>query len=243
MEFSEFNTELLRSLEQNSIGGIYTEQGAKKLYELTKIMLEVNKSMNLTAITDEKAVITKHYVDSLTLSSYIPEGSEIIDVGCGAGFPTLPLAIFRKDITITALDSTAKRIKYLSETAAALGLTNVTTIAARAEELGKNSLYREKFDVATARAVASMPVLTELCLPFVKKGGLFLAMKAAQGSTELSDAKNAISTCGGVVEASDLLTLNSDSTSDSRLIAVVRKTSLTPSKYPRHYSQISKKPL
>ena len=243
MEFLEFKEKLKKALEDNSVDLEVTEQRAEKLFKLTQIMLEVNKSMNLTAITDEDAIIVKHYVDSLTVSKYIPFNSSVIDVGCGAGFPCLPLAIFREDLTITALDSTAKRIRYIEDTAKTLGLVNVTPIAARAEELAKSSSYRESFDVATARAVASLPVLTELCLPFVKKGGIFVSMKASQGEQELALSQNAISVCGGSLLSLDLISLVSDSSSDPRSIISISKSSLTPSKYPRHYSQISKKPL
>ena len=169
MELLEFKQKLKIAFENNSVALEWDEKKAEKLFELTQIMLEVNKTMNLTAITDIDAIIVKHYVDSLTVSRYIPQNSSVIDIGCGAGFPCLPLAIYREDLTITALDSTAKRIKYIDDTAKKLGITNIIPIAARAEELAKNTDYREKFDVATARAVAALPVLTELCLPFVKK--------------------------------------------------------------------------
>lgn len=242
MELSEFKGELLLSLEKNGLEIEPTEEQIERLFNLTKIMLTVNESMNLTAITDEKAIIVKHYVDSLTVSSYIPKGASVIDVGCGAGFPCLPLVIFREDLAITALDSTAKRINYLADTASKLGLSNITAIAARAEEAGKKDGYRESFDVATARAVAALPMLAELCLPFVKVGGSFVSMKASQGEQEVLDAKNAISLCGGTLLSVDKRLLVSDS-SDQRTIISISKTSHTPSKYPRHFSQISKKCL
>ena len=243
MEFIEFKKELLKIFEKNSLSDFVTDDRVQKLYDLTHIMLEVNKSMNLTAITDEKAIILKHYADSLTVSKYIPKNARVIDVGCGAGFPCLPLAIFRADLTITALDATAKRIKYVQETADKLGLDNVLAIAARAEDFAKLSDYRESYDVATARAVASLPVLSELCLPFVKKGGVFVAMKASQGETEASEAANAIKLSGGSLTSVDKFSLISDTDVDTRVIVSVSKVSQTPSKYPRHYSQIVKKHL
>ena len=243
MEFLEFKQEFIAALERNSVELDVTEDRIKKLYNLTKIMLEVNTLMNLTAITDEKAIILKHYVDSLTVSRYIPNGAKIIDVGCGAGFPCLPLAIFRPDVNITALDSTAKRINYISDTAKKLEINNICAIAARAEEYGKKDGYRESFDIATARAVAALPVLSELCLPFVKVGGSFVSMKASQGEQEALEAQNSIKICGGKLCLLDKFDLLSDVGSESRVIISISKVSSTPSKYPRHYSQISKKPL
>ena len=243
MEFLEFKNKLELIFNKNGLGEMLNDGRAEKLYRLTEIMLEVNEKMNLTAITDIDGIILKHYADSLTVSKYIPNGARMIDVGCGAGFPTLPLAIFREDVEITALDGTAKRIKYVEETAIALGLTNVKAVAARAEELGRDSAYREKFDIATARAVAALPVLSELCLPFVKKNGSFVAMKAARGSEELSLAKNSISILGGTIDSFIELDLVSDAEPERRIIINVAKIANTSNKYPRHYSQISKKPL
>ena len=243
MEFLEFKKELEYIFEKNSLSELLTEERTRKLYELTQIMLEVNKSMNLTAITDEKAIILKHYADSLTVSKYIPNGARVIDVGCGAGFPCLPLAIFRDDISITALDATAKRINYVRDTATKLGLNNIFAIAARAEDVAKLPDYRETYDTATARAVATLPVLSELCLPFVKKGGTFVAMKASQGENEASDSANAIKLCGGSLTSIDKFALISDAEPDTRIIVTVSKISPTPSKYPRNYSQIVKKHL
>lgn len=221
-----------------------TDTQIEKLYTLTEHMLKVNESMNLTAITDVDNVILKHYVDSITIIKDIPEGASLIDVGCGAGFPTLPLAIFRPDIKITALDGTAKRIEYVKATAAMLSLDNVTAIVGRAEDYANKLEYRESYDIATARAVAALPVLSELCLPFVKKNGMFIAMKASQGETEAQSAANAIKLCGGsTAEMKKIILTGSDNNSEQRIIIRTLKTSNTPAKYPRHYSQISKKPL
>lgn len=220
------------------------EDKANKLYLLTNRMLDVNKTMNLTAIKEEKAIILRHYADSLMISEHLAANSSIIDVGCGAGFPTLPLAIFRPDLQITALDSTAKRIEYVRQTTELLGLNNVTAIAERAECIGNSKDYREQFDYATARAVAALPILTELCLPFVKIGGQFVAMKAQKGTDEVSASKTAIKKCGGDLTHSIVKSLiDIDKSAENRTIVVISKCAQTPREYPRHYSKISKKPL
>lgn len=221
-----------------------SEQQAKQLYMLTVRMLEINRSMNLTAIVEERAVILRHYVDSLLISEQIPSGSRVIDVGCGAGFPTLPLAIFRRDLQITALDGTAKRIAYVAETANMLHVDNVTAVAGRAEEYARRADFREAFDVVTARAVAGLPMLCELCLPLIRVGGTMLAMKSKQAQEELKEAERAIQLCGGTYVRTDRQMLLSDEEgSEERALIVIRKSTATPAKYPRHYSQIAKKRL
>jgi len=242
MERSAFVLECQKTFERNEMN--CTEEQASRLYDLTLRMLEVNQTMNLTAITDEKAVILRHYVDSLTVSHYIPENSRMIDVGCGAGFPTLPLAIFRPDLQITALDGTAKRIRYVEETAKLLSLSNVTAMAGRAEEYAQNPAYREEFDVVTARAVAALPMLSELCLGFARVGGAMIAMKAQQASEEIAAAKNAISLCGGAIsKVVSCRLLQEDGQEEQRNLVLIQKVANTPKKYPRHFSQISKKLL
>ena len=244
MNYIEFHI-LCKELFELNIADIeLTDDKANKLYELTIHMLEVNKVMNLTAIKEIKDVILKHYVDSLLISQYIPENSKLIDIGCGAGFPTLPLAIFRPDLDITALDSTAKRIAYVKDTAKLLKLDNVTAIADRAENLAHKSEFREKFDISTARAVASLPILTELSLPYVKVGGKFIAMKSQKASDELEQSKSAILKCGGIVENNCNKNLvDKNNNFDIRNITIISKIKATPKDIPRHYSKISKKPL
>ena len=214
-------------------------------YMLGEILKEANKIHNLTAIKEDKEIILKHFIDSLMISEYIPVGSDVIDVGCGAGFPSLPLAIFRKDLTLLSIDSTAKKINYVNDTAKKLGLENIVAISCRAEELAHQNGRRECFDVATARAVAALPILTELCLPFVKVGGLFVAMKSQTAEDELAAARSAIEKCGGkVVEVIEKKLVRNDSPeADLRTIIIIEKIKATPSSYPRIYSKISKKPL
>ena len=246
MNFESFKQKVIDIFAANPSLPMPSAEQVEKLFALTEIMLEVNKSMNLTAITEESAVILKHYADSVSISSLIPEGARMIDVGCGAGFPTLPLAIFRPDVKILGLDGTAKRIEYVKSTASKLGLSNVDAIAGRAEDYANKPEYRETFDIATARAVASLPVLCEICIPFVKIGGSFVAMKAAQGSAELRESARAITLCGGSLARQLDVSLTSpdpSSAPESRLIIEISKVSATPKTYPRHYSQISKRPL
>lgn len=241
---SEFNSLLTKIFKQNSLSSYLNIEITDKLYALTERMLTENEKYNLTAITDIDKIILNHYADCIKLAPMIKSGASIIDVGCGAGFPTLPLAIVRPDIRITALDSTAKRINYVRESAEMLALTNVTAIAARAEDLAKLPAYREVFDYATARAVAEMRVLSELCLPFVRVGGSMIALKGKNAQFELSDAKRAIAMLGGKSTSLTEVTLISpDSEILTHPLITVAKGTKTPGAYPRPFAQISKKPL
>lgn len=244
MNCEQFVNEAKRLFALNPEVALPNDDKLQLLYKLTEIMLKVNESMNLTTITDHSQIILKHYLDSLTVSAYIPQGASIIDVGCGAGFPSLPLALCREDIRITALDSTAKRTAYVQETAALLGIKNLTTITDRAESLAKNPEHREKYSIAVARAVADLPVLCELCLPFVKPGGMFISMKASKGDEEFERAGTAIKLCGGANQriVSADITANGDDYEKRRII-ITEKVEKTPKIYPRNFAQISKKPL
>ncbi len=215
---------------------------------LTDEMLRVNGQMNLTAVTDPGEIAVKHYVDCASVADLPPEGALVCDIGAGAGFPTLPLAILRPDLKITAVDSTDKRMRYVAQTAEMLGLTGVSTLTARAEELGKKAEYRETFDFVTARAVAPLNILCELCLPLVKIGGRFCALKAAGGREELEQAKRAAESLGATVEeirefslADPFGTIPQDAL--KRVLILFEKTSETPEKYPRRYAKIQSKPL
>ncbi len=228
----------------NGFSQLVGKREAELLYNLTVRMLEVNEHMNLTAICDLDGIILKHYIDSITVSPYIPENSTVIDVGCGAGFPSLPLAIIRPDLKITALDSTAKRIDYIRETTALLGLSNISCKVGRAEELSHDKGFREAFDVAVARAVARLNILSELCIPFVKIGGAFVAMKA-NAEEEAMEAISAIQSLGGQLVCTDEIALMCENSveENKRCIIKVEKISQTPKNYPRNNSQIKKKPL
>lgn len=210
---------------------------AKKLAELSEFMVEYNKNVNLTAITDFKEIVEKHFIDSILpfVSLKIAENSSFIDVGTGAGFPSLPLLIWRDDLKGTLCDSLQKRCVYLEKACEKLGI-KAEIVHARAEELGRER--REKYDFATARAVSAMPVLTEFCLPFVRKDGLFIALKSVNEDAKF--AENAIKMLGGRLEEVRDYALPSG---DKRRIMLVKKISQTPTKYPRSFANISKKPL
>ncbi len=222
---------------------------ADTFYRLTKEMLEVNAHMNITAITAPDEVIVKHYADCALIAPLIPEGARMCDIGCGGGFPSLPIAILRPDVRITAVDSTKKKLDYVANTAALLSLPNLSVKASRAEVLGGDVLYREHFDFVTARAVARMQVLCEWCLPLVKRGGTFLAMKGRGGEEELAEAKNAIEVLGGktvfcrTLSLIDPFSLVTDDDAMRRTLIAVEKVLPTPKQYPRENAQITKKPL
>lgn len=222
--------------------------------KLTDIMLETNKSMNITAITDPAEIALKHYADSLSLLStdLFTDGKKVCDIGCGGGFPGLPLKIVLPEVYIHMIDSTEKKINYLRNTASSLGLEKIDFTAARAEELAK-AVHRERYDIATARAVARLNVLCELCLPFVKVGGYFLAMKGAKATEEVDEAANAVASLGAKIrevrrvnfdlpDFSDLPAV-AEFCSSERYIVIIEKVKKTPPQYPRKYAQIVKKPL
>lgn len=244
MEKNEFISKLSTAFERNGLGKLLSVQKSEQFFALTERLLEENEKYNLTAITDPDMIILNHYVDCATLAARLPKGARIIDVGCGAGFPTLPVAILRDDLKIVAADATAKRVNYVKETAELLGLPSVEAVVMRAEDGGKSPEYREKFDVATARAVANMRVLSELCLPFVKVGGQLIAMKGKNAELELAEAKKALAILGGKDARIENIELRSETGEIfTHPLVTVDKKAKTPVTYPRPYSQISKKPL
>lgn len=198
-----------------------------------------NEKMNLTGITEPDEIVIKHFVDSLILLDCcdIPQGARVIDVGTGAGFPGIPLLIARNDIELTLMDSLQKRLTFLNEVLKLTGLT-ADTVHGRAEELGNDSKYRESYDIATARAVAPLNILCEYCLPFVKVGGYFVALKGS--NDEIDGAMHAISELGGKLIENKLYQLPNN---DGRSIVIVKKISQTSAKYPRRSKKIQNSPL
>ncbi len=243
MEFVEFNDFLNTVMADNGYLHLADTDKSRKLYFLMQHMLEVNKSMNLTAIKDARAIVVRHFLDSLTVEPFLPKNAKMLDVGCGAGFPCLPIGIFRPDLAITALDSTEKRIRYVQSTADLLEIPQFYAISARAEELAHDAAHREQYDVVTARAVAALPVLAELCLPFVALGGTFVAMKAKRGEEELAAAARAITRLGGKTVEVKNITLKAEGECDERLLIEIKKIKETPADLPRAYAKIAKKSL
>lgn len=240
--YSEYPALLAQVFKSNGLDTFCSDEICEKLTLFCKYLLEQNELFNLTAIKTPESAALLHFADSLTLSEYLPEGANMLDIGSGAGFPAIPIAIARPDVNVTALDSTQKRVDFINRAAQMLGLTNIKAVCHRAEDVtGKN--FKEKFDIVTARAVASYPILLELALPAVKVGGSFIAMKSKDVSRETS----------GIEKVSKLLAISKPKFNYSKLanadeefercIVIVDKLSLTPPKYPRVYAQIKKKPL
>lgn len=235
----DFEKEIMGYVEE--LGIKLSKEQAEMFFNYMNLLLEWNEKINLTAITEEKEVIVKHFVDSLTIAKYIPEGASLVDVGTGAGFPGIPLKIIREDLKITLLDSLQKRINFLDVVIKELNLENIETIHARVEEFGKNSKYRESFEVATSRAVANLSTLTEYLLPLVKVGGIAICMKGSSIEEELETSKKAINVLGGKV--SNVFEFDLPKTDIKRNLVIVDKINKTPSKYPRKPGMPSKEPI
>lgn len=236
---------MIKDLLQNYIKDYkitLTENQYEQFQKYFELLAEWNEKMNLTAITDESGVALKHFADSLSLLNFvdIPQNSSLADVGTGAGFPGVVLKIARPDIKLTLIDSLNKRLVFLGEVCAQLGI-KAELIHSRAEDGARDEKLRENFDFAVSRAVARMNVLSEYCLPYVKVGGAFCAMKGAQANEEFKESLNAINTLGGKLENKYFFELPENG--GERAIAVVRKVKNTPQKYPRQSGKIKAKAL
>lgn len=235
----EFKQYFINMLEKINL--MLDDKQIQDFYCYMNELIEWNKNINLTAITEEKEIIKKHFIDSLTIFKYLNSNDKIIDVGTGAGFPGIPLKIADETFDITLLDSLNKRILFLDNVIEKLKLKNIKTIHSRVEDAAINPQYREKYDIATSRAVAQLNVLLEYLLPLVKVGGKCICMKGGNVEEELENSKKALEILGGKVEKIESFELpNSDI---KRNIIIIKKVSHTPKAYPRKAGTPSKKPL
>ena len=240
MEYIEFKNRLQESFQTQKID--VSEKQCKKFFEYMKLLIEWNEKINLTAIVEPGQVITKHFLDSLTILNCIgTKQQKIIDVGTGAGFPGIPIKIMDDLSEITLLDSLNKRIIFLQEVINKYNLKNIRAIHGRAEDFGQDKLYREKYDVCVARAVAPMNILVEYLLPFARVNGICICMKGANIEEELEEAKKAINLLGGKIEKVESFGLSGSE--DRRNIIIIRKISKTPKQYPRKAGTAKKYPI
>lgn len=235
-EFSEKIKEYM-----NKINIEISDKQIEKFFDYMNLLLEWNEKINLTAITEPEDIILKHFVDCATILKYINDEDKIIDIGTGAGFPGIPLKILNEKLDITLMDSLNKRINFLNEIINKLDLKNIVAIHARAEELARNKGYREKFDIATSRAVANLSTLSEYMLPFVKKNGMVISMKGSNIEEEVKNAKKAIKILGGEIEKID--NFNLANTNNIRNIITIKKVVKTPKEFPRKAGKPSKEPI
>lgn len=232
---------LIEYFEKNNIP--YSEEMICKFDAYRSGILQWNEFVNLTAIREPEEFTIKHFVDSVTCykSDEYQNSERILDLGTGAGFPGVPLAILSPDKEFVLVDSLKKRLKIIDELCLSIGIDNVTTVHARAEDLAKNGAYREKYDMCTSRAVANLSVLCEYCLPFVKVGGYMAAYKGADSAKEAEEAKNAIKILGG--KLCKTIDASFDEAAEEHKILLIEKVTRTPSKYPRKAGSPAKEPL
>ena len=239
MEHTTFNEGLLE--KASTMGVRFSVEQMDKFYKYMNLLIDWNEKINLTAIIEPNEIILKHFIDSITILKDIKDGSTVVDVGTGAGFPGIPLSIMNPTLKITLVDSLNKRLIFLQEVINELDLKNVELVHARAEEFGRNKKYREKFDVATSRAVANLATLSEYLLPLVKINGKAISMKAGNASQEIEDAKKAIKTLGGNIN--NIEEFNLPQSDIGRTIIIIDKIKGTPGKYPRKPGTPAKEPI
>lgn len=239
MNKEEFQEQML---EKSTVLGVrFSVEQIDKFYNYMNLLIEWNEKMNLTAIIEPKEIILKHFIDSITILNEIENSSTVVDVGTGAGFPGIPLSIMNPTLKITLVDSLNKRLIFLQEVIKELDLKNVELIHARAEEFGQNKKYREKFDVATSRAVANLATLSEYLIPLVKIDGKIISMKAGNAREEIENAQKAITILGGKIKKIDEFKLPKSDI--DRTIIMIDKNIKTPIKYPRKAGTPAKEPI
>ena len=237
MEYEKFKKIFKEEIEK--INEPIKEEQIKKFYEYMLLLKDWNEKINLTAITEEKDIIIKHFIDSLTINKYLKDNEKVIDVGTGAGFPGIPIKIINDKINMDLLDSLNKRINFLNEVKEKCEIENINCIHSRIEDFAIKN--REKYDVATSRAVAKLAVLLEYLLPVVKKDGICICMKSNKAEEEINEAQKALEILGGKIEKTEEFLL--PGTDIERTIIIVRKVKNTPEKYPRKAGIPSKKPI
>ncbi|NLL72220.1 MAG: 16S rRNA (guanine(527)-N(7))-methyltransferase RsmG [Clostridiales bacterium] len=232
--------EFKKGLEDLSI--ILDEHQVKQFLDYYELLINWNKVMNLTSITDFTEVITKHFLDSLSIVKiHYPKSDKILDLGTGAGFPGIPIKIAFPNTQIVLMDSLNKRVNFLNEVIDKLKLDKISAIHGRAEDLGKDPSYRDGFDICTSRAVARLSVLSEYCIPFLKKGGYFISYKSGKITEELDEAKRAIEILGGTIKKTSEFQLSG--TDMGRSLILIEKVKNTPKRYPRMAGKPTKEPL
>ena len=239
MEKRRFEEEM--SKKSKILGVRFSVEQIEQFYKYMNLLIEWDEKMNLTAITEPKEIILKHFIDSITILKYIDDNSKLVDVGTGAGFPGVPLSIMNPTLKITLVDSLNKRLIFLQEVVKELNLKNIEIVHARAEEFGQNKNYREKFDIATSRAVANLATLSEYLVPLVKIGGKIISMKASNAKEEINDAQKAIEVLGGKIEKIEEFDLPESDI--GRTIIIIDKNKCTPAIYPRKAGTPAKEPI
>jgi 16S rRNA (guanine527-N7)-methyltransferase len=221
----------------------FNEDKYDKFIKYKELIKEWNEKINLTAITEDSEIIQKHFIDSIKVFKFkeLKNARKVIDIGTGGGFPGIPMKIINPSSKIVLLDSLNKRINFLNEVIKELQLKDIETIHGRAEDFAQENKYREKFDVAISRAVANLTVLSEFCLPYVKIGGYFVAMKGPAIDEEMKEAKNAIKILGGTVE--EIVKVDIEGSDLNHNLVIIRKLKETPKKYPRKAGMVTKNPL